>query len=1202
EVQLEDAQVETLVSLKKESEVSAWKAQNEHHKIFKPYFEKRDEELKAIPQFWPIVFRNHSFLSVSTAAPGDADALKALESISVQRNEKDSREFSITFNFAENEFFSNKSFTKAYSVVGDKKDTPTADDIINFDPERDLTTTKVEIDWKSEEKNLVKKHPRTLDPDNEDVDAAGDPGSFFNFIAEEKDVLDIGPIIAEEVYPNAIDVFMGLEDGVMEDSDEEEDDEEDPNAEIDLEVGTRKEEATVRSPTMFCAISGEPPQEAVVSVKSGHLFEKRLIEKYINENGKDPISGEQLAVDDLVSVKSEPKNVAPRPPSLTSVPTLLSTLQSEWDSLVLETHSLREQYVNGRKDLAHALYQVDAAHRVIARLMVERDQAREALSNIQAGLGVAPAAEAAPANGGDVEMQEEEAASGLPADVVSNIDSVAAVLTAERKKRKVPEGAASKDTVKAFNAKDNLASFHSASPAGVNATALSNDNNLLITGGNDKHVQIYDRQEQKTIATLKGHTKKINALEWREKEGLKTLVVSAGDKRVRVYSKEEKGWKMTGEFKNRTGGEVTGMKVHPTKNYAISVGTNQSWSLHNLDTLETLLDVSPPDGESGDFEYQSVDIHPDGVIFATGTQSGICRIWDLKTSKIAANFESPNSHGPIVSLSFSENGYYLAAAFAGSSTIEIFDLRKLKSIHTIQLEEGVSSATTVRFDPSAQFLAIAGSDVRILANKTWEELVRFEDNASTVETLSWGLGGNELIASGLDRTIRALDGKVYDVTDFLPEHPGGSKIILKYGGKDATAEYDPIHPPDAISENLPPEKHLGRIDPMTVQDRIKETSQEEKESAARHAKKPPLGECLSLHDLEAVAKYVLTGKAWMYYSSGADDEITMRENHNVYHRIWFRPRILRDVANVRFDTSILGHKTSMPFYITATALGKLGDPVNGELNLTRSAAKNGIIQMIPTISSCSFDEMIDAALEDQVQFLQLYVNSNREVTEKFVKRAESRGVKGLFVTVDAPQLGRREKDMRMKFEDVGIARTISTLIDPSLQWSDLDWLSSITKMPIVLKGVQSWQDAVIAAERGCAGIVLSNHGGRQLDMAPSGLEILPEVVEALKARGLYNPSKFEIYIDGGVRRASDILKAVALGAKAVGIGRPFIYAYSAYGEDGSAVFLTSSVCMRLLGARSLEEVTPEMVNTANLNALAVPKGVFFILLICLINR
>lgn len=128
------------------------------------------------------------------------------------------------------------------------------------------------------------------------------------------------------------------------------------------------------------------------------------------------------------------------------------------------------------------------------------------------------------------------------------------------------------------------------------------------------------------------------------------------------------------------------------------------------------------------------------------------------------------------------------------------------------------------------------------------------------------------------------DGKVYDVTEFLPEHPGGSRIILKYAGKDATDEYDPIHPPDAITENLPPSKHLGAVDPGSVEEKVREMTAEERETAERHTRKPPLSECLSLHDIETVARYVLPDKAWMYYSSGADDEITMRANHNAYHR------------------------------------------------------------------------------------------------------------------------------------------------------------------------------------------------------------------------------------------------------------------------------------------------------------------------------
>ncbi|KDQ52808.1 hypothetical protein JAAARDRAFT_162334 [Jaapia argillacea MUCL 33604] len=459
-----------------------------------------------------------------------------------------------------------------------------------------------------------------------------------------------------------------------------------------------------------------------------------------------------------------------------------------------------------------------------------------------------------------------------------------------------------------------------------------------------------------------------------------------------------------------------------------------------------------------------------------------------------------------------------------------------------------------------------------------------------------------------------VHGKVYDVTEFLPDHPGGSKIILKYAGKDATAEYDPIHPPDAITTNLPPEKHLGPVDVGTVEKVEIVITDQEKARQERMNARPPLSEILNLHDFEAIAKLVMPEKAWAYYSSAADDEITNRENHAAYHRIWFRPRILRDVTNVDWSTTILGQKSRMPLYISATALGKLGHP-DGELNLTRAAAKHGVIQMIPTLASCSFDELVDNAAPGQVQFLQLYVNKDREITKKIVQHAEERGIKGLFITVDAPQLGRREKDMRMKFEaedpaevtsnkqedkvdrSQGAARAISSFIDPGLDWKDLPWFKSITKMPIILKGVQCWEDALIAYDQGLAGVVLSNHGGRQLDFARSGIEILVEVVAKLgELRGLKFPNeKFQLFVDGGVRRATDVIKAVALGATAVGVGRPFIYAFSAFGYEGvdRALEILNDefeMNMRLIGARNLKEIVPEMVDAHNIHqhVVAVP--------------
>jgi len=445
-----------------------------------------------------------------------------------------------------------------------------------------------------------------------------------------------------------------------------------------------------------------------------------------------------------------------------------------------------------------------------------------------------------------------------------------------------------------------------------------------------------------------------------------------------------------------------------------------------------------------------------------------------------------------------------------------------------------------------------------------------------------------------------VHGKAYDVTEFLPEHPGGPKIILKYAGKDATEEYDPIHPPDTLDKYLPKDKHLGPVNMKTVEKEEKEESPDEKARQERIKNMPSLDACYNLMDFESVAREVMKKPAWAYYSSGADDEITMRENHSAFHKIWFRPRVLIDVENVDISTKMLGTKVDIPFYVTATALGKLGNP-EGEVLLTRGAKKHNVVQMIPTLASCSFDEIVDAREGDQVQWLQLYVNKDRKITEKIVKHAESRGCKGLFITVDAPQLGRREKDMRSKFDDSGsnvqsssgenvdrsqgAARAISSFIDPGLSWKDIPWFQSITKMPIILKGVQRVEDVLKAIDYKCHGVVLSNHGGRQLDFARSGIEVLAEVMPVLRERNLQN--SLEIFVDGGVRRATDIIKALCLGATGVGIGRPFLFAMSAYGLPGvdRAMQLLKDemvMNMRLIGASSVDQLTPDMVDCTGL--------------------
>merc|ERR1719281_1902920 len=373
--------------------------------------------------------------------------------------------------------------------------------------------------------------------------------------------------------------------------------------------------------------------------------------------------------------------------------------------------------------------------------------------------------------------------------------------------------------------------------------------------------------------------------------------------------------------------------------------------------------------------------------------------------------------------------------------------------------------------------------------------------------------------------------------------------------------------------------------------------------------KPPLGAMLNSFDFESVAREVMEPQAWGYYSSGGDDEITLRDNHMAFQRITMRPRILVNVREIDMATSFLGADASLPLYFTATALAKLAHP-DGEVGIVRGAAKAGVAYMLPTLSSYTLDEMLAARAPDQPLFSQLYVNPERSRTQEYVEKLEAAGVKALFITVDAPQLGRREKDMRNKFtqqgSDVqgddeeegevdrsqGATRAISSYIDPSLNWEDVPWLQSITKMKVLLKGVQCGEDAVRAYQAGLNGCVLSNHGGRQLDTCRSGIEVLPEVMEALRKAGV-RKEEFSVFVDGGIRRGADIFKALALGASAIGIGRPVLYSLASYGEKGIVrmVHMLQDellMVMRLSGTPTIESITENHVITRNLADHVVP--------------
>ncbi|KAG8954125.1 hypothetical protein FRC03_011549 [Tulasnella sp. 419] len=497
----------------------------------------------------------------------------------------------------------------------------------------------------------------------------------------------------------------------------------------------------------FCGLSGEPPQDPVVSTKSNQLYERRLILKYIAENGTDPSNGEKLEESDLITLKVDPKTSAPRPPTATSIPALLHTLQNEYDALVLECYTLKQQLHSTRQELSHALYQQDAATRVAARLIRERDSAREALASVQASMGVAPAA-------GDVEMVDSaQPDSALPAEVLSAIEEKHSALSATRKKRKVPSSYAKAESVKSFTSVHTIPSLHSSSPAGINSIVVSEANpSHFLTGGNDKIVQLYDKAEGKVLASLKGHTKKVNFVALREKDGQSNLIISgSADKTVRVWSHDA----ASGEYAPSTTlkthkGEITGLAVQPTGDYLLAGSADKSWSFHSLATYQTLFHSA-----LSDQPYTSLALHPDGCLLALGTSTSTIQIYDIRMQALVASL-TPENGNPVTihTASFSENGYHLAAPDSTSS-VAIWDLRKQKMATSIELTgsgDAPYKIHKIKYDPGAQWFGVAGSqDARIIAHKTWGELVRFEEGGEVTDIAFgplgkeiWGTSGREV--------------------------------------------------------------------------------------------------------------------------------------------------------------------------------------------------------------------------------------------------------------------------------------------------------------------------------------------------------------------------------------------------------------------------------------------------------------------------
>jgi pre-mRNA-processing factor 19 len=482
----------------------------------------------------------------------------------------------------------------------------------------------------------------------------------------------------------------------------------------------------------------------------GNVFEKRLIEAYISENGKDPVTGEDLSVDELVELKSS-RTVRPRPPTLTSIPSLLSVFQNEWDALALETYTLRQHLTQTKQELTRALYEHDAAVRVITRLSNERDEARDALSKITLNGGGAK-------NGDAMQVDVQE----LPEELVARVRATQEKydlnlsfyllldcphlltllrrLSKTRRKRAVPEEWATHDTISSF------APLHKSKPfyTGARTVSLNDSGDLALFGGSDGSAGVFSISQNKLVQELAVGSPIADTI-WagsRAIIGTSTGIVKAFENGVEISS-----------FSGHAG-EVTALALHPSGDILASVGVDRSYIFYDLTSYTQALQIStdscktthPARADLHAAANQSVALttaqfHPDGHLFAAGGVDGQIKVFEVTSGANAANFDET---GPIQALSFSENGIWLAVVAKASSIVSIWDLRKSAQLKV--LETG-GLVACIRWDYTGQFLATAGpSGITVQqyskSAKEWSEPLRSAEPAVAVD---WGSLAQNLV-------------------------------------------------------------------------------------------------------------------------------------------------------------------------------------------------------------------------------------------------------------------------------------------------------------------------------------------------------------------------------------------------------------------------------------------------------------------------
>ncbi|KAK0111370.1 hypothetical protein ONS95_001732 [Cadophora gregata] len=440
-----------------------------------------------------------------------------------------------------------------------------------------------------------------------------------------------------------------------------------------------------------------------------------------------------------------------------------------------------------------------------------------------------------------------------------------------------------------------------------------------------------------------------------------------------------------------------------------------------------------------------------------------------------------------------------------------------------------------------------------------------------------------------DNAWIVLNGVVWDVSGFAAKHPGGAKVIQEHYGLDGSEAYNEIHGPGVVSSFLGPAKRVGEVTEGTIPKPIPKPLSEDQFDQPK-PQRPDLNSIVNITQFEAVAEANLPTRAWGYIFGATEDGVTHNANLDWYKRIMFRPRILRAVGTVNTSTRIMGQKYDLPFFIAPTSSLKLSHP-DGELATTRASVANGVAPIVQTLGSYSFPEIMEAMPDGHPFFFQLYFYTDRVETARLLKEVSKHKPQAILFTVDLPVISKREAPVRQSHTSNSGSPPQAELapppgtnpMDSNIDWDYIAWIQKHSGAPVFLKGIQCAADARKSYEYGCAGIYISNHGGRALDTAVPSILVLLEI-QATSPEIL---EKMEVFIDGGVRRGSDILKAICLGASGVLIGRPFLYSLQ-YGEPGARKAFNIlreelEIAMQLVGITSLDQAHPGLLNTADID-------------------